>query len=218
MGNRAPHNFTRDEILFIKRKIAGRSYAEMTELFNRQFGLRGKKKLTLEQMKGVLGRNKLRNGRDGRIQPWQIPHNKGKKGYWPPGCEKGWFQHSVMPWNYRPVGSERINADGYFEIKTRNPKTWKAKHLIIWEKAHGKVPRGHAIIFADGNRLNVCLGNLLMVSREELLVMNHLGLISADKDLTKIGKSIADIKLLIAERKRELKKKFSSKRAKTPQE
>jgi hypothetical protein len=45
-----------------------------------------------------------------------------------------------------------------------------------------------------------------MVSRAELLVMNHCGLISAHRGLTKVGKSIADIKLLIADRKRKLKK------------
>jgi hypothetical protein len=206
MGNRAPRYFTRDEIQFIKKKIPGRSYAEMTELFNKHFSLRGKKKLALEQMRLVLSKHKLRNGRDARFRPGQIPHNKDKKGLWYAGCEKGWFRPGNKPRNYRPVGSERINADGYFEVKISDPKTWKAKHIIIWEKAHGKVPKGCAVIFADGNRLNVSPGNLLMVSRKELAVMNRQGLISANKDLTKTGKAIADIKLLIAERKRGLKK------------
>jgi hypothetical protein len=86
------------------------------------------------------------------------------------------------------------------EVKIRDPKTWKSKHTLIWEKARGRVPEGHVIIFADGNRLNASLGNLLMVSRRELAVMNRLGLVSKNKDLTKTGKAIADIKLLIAER------------------
>jgi hypothetical protein len=107
-----------------------------------------------------------------------------------------------MPVTYRPVGTERLNNDGYFEVKIRDPKTWKHKHVIIWEKAHGKVPKGHVIMFADGNKLNVSLSNLLMVSRRELAVMNRCGLISGDKDLTKAGKSIAAIKILIGERER----------------
>ena len=117
-----------------------------------------------------------------------------------------------MPWNYKPVGTERVNADGYVEVKIADPKTWKGKHLIVWEKAHGPVPKGHVIIFADENQMNVTLKNLLMVSRRELAVMNHLGLISTNRDLTKVGKSIADIKLLIAERKRAIKKTVKKQR------
>lgn len=210
MGNRKPHDFTRGEIRFIEKKITGRSYAGMTDLFNARFGLRGKKKLTLWQMKGVLSRYGLRNGLDTRFYPGQSPHNKGKKGC-AAGSEKGWFPAGNRPWNYRPVGSERLNTQGYMEVKIRDPKTWKAKHVVIWEKKHGPVPKSHVIIFADGNRLNTRLNNLLMVSRKELAVMNHLGLISGNKDLTKAGKSIADIKLLIAERERERNRKSSGK-------
>jgi hypothetical protein len=196
------HYYTPEEIRFIKKKIAGRSYAEITDLFNKRFGLRGKKKLTLDQMRGVIKRYGLCNGRDRRFRPGQIPHNKGKKGYCPPGSEKGWFRPGHRPQNWQPVGTERISSEGYVDIKIRNPRTWKAKHRIIWEQAHGKVPRGHAVIFADGNKLNIRLDNLLLVSRGELAVMNNLGLISAHGDLTTIGKSIADIKMLIARRKR----------------
>jgi hypothetical protein len=58
------------------------------------------------------------------------------------------------------------------------------------------------IIFADGNKSNLKLKNLLMVSRSELAVMNHLGLISGSGELTKAGKAVADIKILIGDRKR----------------
>jgi hypothetical protein len=114
------------------------------------------------------------------------------------------------------VGTERINGEGYIEVRIRNPsgKPWKnrkAKHRAIWEKAHGKILKGRVIIFADGNKLNMSLDNLLLVTRSELAVMNRLGLISAHRDLTEAGKAIADIKLLIARRVRELKKKSGQK-------
>lgn len=177
----------------------------MTDFFNEHFGLRGKKKITLGQMKGMLSRYKLRNGKDTRFRSGMSPHNKGKKGC-AAGSEKGWFRTGHRPRNYRPVGSERLNQNGYMEVKISDPKTWKAKHLIIWEKVRGPIPKGCAIIFADGNRLNVRLSNLLMVSRRELAVMNRFGFISENKDLTKVGKSIADIKLLIGVRERTLKR------------
>jgi hypothetical protein len=46
-----------------------------------------------------------------------------------------------------------------------------------------------------------------MVSRAELAVMNHFGLIANHRYLTKVGKSIADIKIKIADRRRGMKKR-----------
>jgi hypothetical protein len=210
----APYRYyTPEEIRFIKKEIKGRGYAELTDLFNKHFGLRGKKKLTFKQMNAFLNNHKLRNGRDCRFRPGQAAHNKGRKGYCSPGSEKGWFKKGQRPWTYMPVGSKRINCYGYLDIKIADPNVWKAKHVLLWEKAHGPVPKGHVVIFADGNKSNIRLSNLLLVSRSELAVMNRLHLISARKDLTKFGKTIADIKILIAERKRELKKKPLSKRS-----
>jgi hypothetical protein len=201
-----PHNYTAAEIRFLEKKVAGRSYAELTELFNKHFGLRGKKKRTASQIGSTVKRYGMSNGRDTRFHPGQVPPNKGKKGYCHPGSEKGWFKPGNTPHNWHPVGTEVMGEDGYIKVKTRNPKTWKFKHRLIWEKANGKIPSGGVIIFADGNRRNFRLNNLLLISRSELSVMNHLGLISDRGKLTEIGKTIADIKLLIAERKREIKK------------
>jgi hypothetical protein len=111
------------------------------------------------------------------------------------------------PWNYKPVGTERTNTDGYVEIKTADPNKWRPKHIIIWEKANGPVPKGYVVIFADGNKQNVVLNNLLLISRKELAIMNKRGLIANSADLTKAGLTIADIYLKIGERKKN--KKFT---------
>jgi hypothetical protein len=197
------HKYTPVEIRFLERKVAGRSYAELTDLFNRRFGL----SFTVNRLGSTLWRLGLTNGRDCRFPPGLTPHNKGKKGYCPAGCEKIWFKPGGMPHNGQPVGTEIINTDGYVRVKTRNPGTWKLKHRMVWEKAHGKIPRGHVVLFADGNKSNFALDNLILVSRGELAVMNHLGLISPDRDLTLAGKAVAGIKLLIAGRKRGAGKK-----------
>jgi hypothetical protein len=203
-----PHRYTAAEMRFLTYKVAGRSYAELTELFNRRFNL----DFTVKRLKSALSRLGLKNGRAGRFLPGNIPHNKGKTGTCPAGCEKGWFRPGHRPWTYKPVGTERVNGDGYIDVRIRNPtgkrwKNWKAKHRIIWEKAHGKIPRGHVVIFADGNNRNFALENLLLVSRAELSVMNRRGLISARGELTRTGKAVADIKLAIAARKRKTKKR-----------
>lgn len=202
------HKYTKTEIRFLEKNVAGRSYAELTEMFNKRFGL----DFTRNRIQSTLHRLGLANGRDGRFRPGSIPPNKGRKGYCPEGCKKSWFKPGHRPANKKPVGTERINADGYVDVRIRNPsgkrhKNWKAKHRIIWETANGrKVPRCHAVIFADGNKLNFALNNLLPVSRSELAVMNRLGLISNNEALTRAGKTAADIKLKIAELRRKAKK------------
>jgi hypothetical protein len=195
------HKYTLKEIRFLESKVTGRSYAELTAMFNKRFGL----SMTANQIGRTLKRFNLSNGRDCRFRHGHIPFNKGKKKWWT-GGEETQFKPGNIPWNHRPVGSKRINVDGYVEVKIAEPNKWKSKHVLVWEAATGKVPKGNAIIFADGNRLNLKLKNLLMVSRAELAVMNHLGLISTSAEITKVGKTIADIKIKISERKKGIKK------------
>ncbi|WP_371374439.1 HNH endonuclease signature motif containing protein [Sporomusa aerivorans] len=197
--------YTAEQIAYIAANIEGRSYPELTDMFNQQFGLEIKAKAMIS----LAFRHGLRNERDCRFntgyEPTQfkkghVPHNKGKKGNG--GWEPTQFTKGHKPWNYRPVGSERTNADGYVEIKIADPRTWKGKHILLWEAAHGPVPKGYVLIFADGNQQNVTLENLLLISRRELAVMNKRGLIANDAELTKAGVVIADIYLKIGERKR----------------
>jgi hypothetical protein len=114
------------------------------------------------------------------------------------------FTKGRLPWNWRPVGSVRV-VGGYIEVKTADPKEWKIKHVLVWEKKNGKVPKGSAVIFADGDKTNCRLNNLLLVSRRELAMMNHLGLIYGRADFTKTGKLIADVKLAVSDRRRKSK-------------
>jgi hypothetical protein len=211
LTNGLHRKYTPAQIRFIESKIDGRSVAEMTTLFNKRFGL----SITEGKIKCFMANHKLRNGRDCRFQPGQVSHNKGLKGYYAPGSEKGWFRPGNIPLNYKPVGTKRINTQVYVEMKIADPNKWKMKHVIIWEKANGLVPKGHVVIFADGNRLNITLKNLLMVSRAELAVMNHCGLIYDRPEFTKTGKLIADIKIGIADRKRGIRHRSKKKRSKS---
>ena len=105
-----------------------------------------------------------------------------------------------------PVGTERTNTDGYVEIKIADPNKWKGKHRIIWEETHGPIPKGHVVIFADGNRRNFDPDNLLLVSRAQLARMNQTHLIKNDAELTKTGVIVADVLSKIGERKRKGKR------------
>jgi hypothetical protein len=198
-------------IRFLKGIVKGRSYAEITRIFNREFGFT----VSVKALSAFLKKHNLKNGLDGRFHPGQIPHNKGRKGYCSPGSEKGWFRpgHPGYKWKEKPVGSERVNADGYVEVKysdkpcttaQQRQRRWKGKHILVWEKANGPVPKGHAVIFVDGNRRNFKLKNLALVSRKELAVLNHAGMLSSkNEDITKLSVNIARLKVLVGERKRD---------------
>ncbi len=130
-----------------------------------------------------------------------IPFNKGKKGYMSAEqyekCKQTMFKKGNIPANHRPIGSERVGKDGYILIKIQDKnlqKNWMPKHRYLYEQKYGKIPEGYKLIFADGNKLNFDLDNLVLVSYSEELIMNRRGLISDNADITKTG-VIADNEL-----------------------
>lgn len=161
--------YTQEEQDFFREFVRGHSWKEIQAEFYKRFN----KHITLNQVKGYLTRNGLKTGKSGRFLDGHVPHNKGLKGYYSLGMKKGWFKKGHTPLNYKPVGSERINVDGYIEIKVKDPNKWKLKHRYLWEKHNGKIPKGMILIFKDNNKLNVCLDNLILISRAENMEINR---------------------------------------------
>jgi len=183
---------------FLLANCKGIGHKAMAEALNAQFGTT----YTASRIKSFYGNHKLDSGLDGQFHSGHTPFNKGKKGISYPGMEPTQFKKGSKPWNYKPVGTERINTDGYAEVKIADPNKWRAKHVLIWEAAHGPVPKGNTLIFADGNKRHVELSNLLLVTRGQLARLNQNHLIQEDGDLTRSGIIIADIISKCAERKR----------------
>lgn len=190
------HKYTTDQVDFIKTNTPGRTNAELTEMFNAHFDL----KLSNCQIHSFKGNNGLRSGVDCRFKRGHTPANKGRKGV--DGWEPTQFKKGHVPSNYKPVGTERVNGDDYVDIKVADPNKWRAKHILLWEAANGPIPKGYVVIFADKDRRNFNLDNLVLVSRKQLAVMNKRGLIQRDGELTKTGIIIADVYCRIGERKR----------------
>ena len=71
--------------------------------------------------------------------------------------------------NIRPVGSERVNVDGYIEIKIAEPSKWRQKQRVVWEAEHGPVPDGYIVSFIDSNKQNCELSNLRLMTRADNL-------------------------------------------------
>ena len=77
----------------------------------------------------------------------------------------------------KTLGTERVNGDDYVDIKVAEPNVWEAKHRLIWKKEKGPIPKGHVVIFGDGNRHNFEINNLILVSKKILSVLNGSNLI-----------------------------------------
>lgn len=187
--NRAFHIWSEEEKEYLKKITPGHHYNEIQELMNKKFKL----DFTIDQIKGAIGRYKLSTGITGQFNKGHTPTNKGIKGVIYEGCKKTWFKKGEESINHRPLGSERINVYGYIEIKVAEPHKWKLKHRVVWEEHNGPIPKNHNVIFGDGDKSNLDINNLILVSKKQLLTLNKNNLIQNDADLTRTGLIIADI-------------------------
>lgn len=127
-------------------------------------------------------------GEETRFKPGQTPWNKGKpkstgthpnsvRHHFKKGERRG--RANAM---YRPVGSYRVSAEGYLEVKIdENPqisRRWKGVHRILWEAVHGPVPKGHIVVFKRGLKTaqlsDITLDKLELVSRAENMRRNSI--------------------------------------------
>ena len=189
------NKYTDEMIEFLREVAKGKTYVEIVKIFNAKYDL----EITVKKMKNLLSRKKIYTETGGNLyKKGYIPWNKGKKGFM--GANRTSFKKGDKPANWRPVGSERIDKDGYTLIKIAEPRKWVSKNRIIWEEHYKmKVPKGSVIIFADGDKTNLSIENLICVSRNELRVLNQRRLISSVPELTKTGLNVAKIKIKLAE-------------------
>lgn len=76
--------------------------------------------------------------------------------------------------NEKYDGYERITKDGYVEVRIRKGK-FKLKNRLIYEQHHKvKLHTDDVIIFADHNKLNFEINNLIKITRTELMMSNSI--------------------------------------------
>ena len=187
--NKGPrHIWSDEEKQYLAEITPGRGYKEIQSMMSCKFGF----DYTRHQIKGAITRNKLNTGRTGRFEKGRATWNKGTKGLTKANVTS--FKKGQKPHNYKPLGSERITKDGYCEIKVSDTgRRWRPKHVLIYEKHHGKVPKGSAVIFLDGDKRNFDIDNLYLVTRSQLAMLNKNSLIQKDAELTKTAINVVDL-------------------------
>ena len=201
---------------YLREIIPGHSEAEISELFAERFGIIlngaqiGNRKAVLGVKSGTVG---------GQFKKGNRPISKGKTwaemGITPEMMERmraNQYKEGNIPSNglRLPVGSERVNVDGYFEVKVRqtslDPRThkcWQLKHRVVWEEANGRpLSKDEIVIFCDGDRSNLDPSNLMAITKRENAVMNSLGLKHSDRETTETAVHIARLNLAIGEREK----------------
>lgn len=114
-----------------------------------------------------------------RYPKGHVPANKGMR-------RPGWFAGRMKETQYKkgqrgtntmPIGATRP-IDGYVYRKVSEvpyvPYTvnWKPEHHLIWTAAKGPIPPGHALRFKNGDRLDIRLDNLELITRRALMARN----------------------------------------------
>lgn len=192
------HTYTKEQRDFIEKNVHGLMNSGLAELFNAKFDTN----VTSGQISAYKGNHGLISNLDTTFKKGLKPFNKGMKQsdyMTKESIEKTKntrFKKGDIPKSTRPVGSERIcSKDGYILIKTKEPRSWRLKHRVIWEQEHGPIPPGYIVKFLDGNKLNLELDNLVLIHRSQNAVINKQGLLSNEPEVAKTGILISEVML-----------------------
>lgn len=132
------HYYTKEQDQFLIQNVKGITLKELTARFNKRFSLL----LSEDSIANRKNKLKISSGiKGGQFEKGHIPINKGTKGMFNVGGNRTSFKKGNIPQNHKPVGYERINVDGYIEIKTKEPNVFKLKHRVVYEEANGPIPK-----------------------------------------------------------------------------
>ena len=139
--------FTTEMTEWIRQNCKGVEWEDVATNFNCHFGL----SKTARQLRSHAHDNEIHNG---------IYHG-----------------HSCHHAHWRPVGSKRLDKDGYVVIKVAEPCKWRRAQLVEWEKYHKPIDiKTEMLIFLDGNRQNYKIDNLYLIPRRLIGNINQMGM------------------------------------------
>lgn len=167
-----PHTSTKQLARKLRRTLSA-VYGRVDKL-----GLAKDSDYQLRQLR-CLGKRLQTSGAPHRYPKGHVPANKGlRRPGWAPGrMRETQFKKGEVSFKWKPVGATRT-IDGYLYVKTsdiRNVtwrRNWRLVHVVLWEGRHGRIPARHALTFVNGDRADIRLENLELISRRELMARN----------------------------------------------
>lgn len=142
--------YTSEMTDWIRENSKGVEWDDLAPLFNEMFGC----DKTARQLRSHAHDNGIHNG---------IYHDNP-------------YGHKVTR-PARPVGSKRLDKDGYVVVKVAEPCKWRREQLVVWEQYHEPIDtRKEMLIHLDGNRQNNAIENLYKTDRRIIGIINQAGL------------------------------------------
>ena len=139
----------------------------------------GRQDVAIGAFKGLCKRKGWMTGRTGCFVAGQVAHIAGKRLAAHPNSMKTRFQKGQLPHNTNHIGHERLTVDGYVVISVAEPNPYTPadrryiqKHLWLWQKLHGPVPKGQCLKCLDGNKVNTDPANWEAIPRAMLPRLN----------------------------------------------
>lgn len=210
--------YNKEQVEWLKENAYGHRHKELTEMFNKEFGTN----LEMKQIRRALQIRKISNGLhhhpdvpdeiakfiydnyegisnqeliDRIYKKFGVKYNRRKmKDYkWRRGLRSG---IKITPFEKRELLSELTDDRGYTFIKV-GEYNWIPKHRYLYEKHIGKIPKGHVVVFKDGNSQNFDLDNLMLADRK--LLGRISSLITKDAELNETIILNAKLKIKVRE-------------------
>lgn len=186
-----PHYWREWQSDMVRRHYATANTAALAEAIGRtvkQVHLKARKLGVYKSREFIAAEARANNlhlnlGTTHGFKPGHKPWNAGLKGAI--GChpnKRGCIQGRAKQL-WVPVGSYRINAEGYLDRKYsdepgQQTKRWRAAHRLVWEAAHGPVPAGYVVTFKPGMRTTdperITLDVLELITQRENMRRNSV--------------------------------------------
>lgn len=142
-----------------------------SSIYNQAYLYNLKKSAEYEEKRRLFDIENIRKNTTKRFQKGQTAWNKGIKGSIPNNVTS--FKKGNLPHNTRNEGETRLDKEGYVLVKVSHKK-WIRKHRLIWEQAHGEIPKGYVIRIKDGNKENYSLDNMQLITQAENMRLNAM--------------------------------------------
>ena len=199
-----PTRYSAEFIAAARELVADHPLQETAAILSKRFN----REVTFYMLKGLMARNGIKTGRTGLFETGHS-RSKGRtmSAETREKLKDTFFKKGQRSHNWAPVGTE-VFHDGYMLVKVKDGPDlgqwdrWVFKHRLVWESAHGPIPKGGHVIFLDGDHRNCELSNLALVNNAEQGYLTMRGLRSSNAEITRVGVTVARLGIAIKNKKK----------------